>query len=352
MGLVREIAPETIDDVSITLTENRIPVVRFCATRSDIAQWHEEKLTAGELLFLSRLDTGIYETPDIQRRDTRLVRWGFRPIIESFLNDPSGFFKARAGLEVWSSLHPWKGASLYGRGSYPNNISTTNEPLSNPVSVRLVGYKEQDVSLGRLMFDQIVKTPGEVHGRVSGGFLEIQYAGLDGEVAVPVLDGRLMTGISGSVVKKRDPDNPLKLAQEHYDEVKDHYRTPSGSTRRTSGADAFFDVKAGPFLAGDLGARFSVSKFINGVVVTAWYGVTSTSKFTDEYNRDYEDSGLQVTIPLRLFKGADSRTSYWYSISPWTRDVAQDISHYNNLFDFMGRNTKLGFERDVVEMER
>ena len=260
-------------------------------------------------------------------------------MIETFLNDPSGFFKARVGLEVWSSYHPWKGASFVaGLEGYPiNNISTVNEPLSIPVRSDIALYKEQNVSLGRLMFDQIVKTSHEVHGRISGGFLEIEYAGLDGEVAMPMLDGRIMVGFSGSAVKKRDPDNPLKLKE---DDVKELYTTAFWNTRvNFPEQEISFDVKAGRFLAGDLGARFTISKFINGVIVSAWYGITDTSIFTDEYNRGYEDSGFQVTIPLRLFKGEDSRTSYWYSLSPWTRDVAQDISHYNNLFDFMGRNT-------------
>jgi len=37
-------------------------------------------------------------------------------------------------------------------------------------------------------------------------------------------------------------------------------------------------------------------------------------------------------------------------MSPWTRDVAQDISHYNGLFDFNGRNTEIHFRRDAGEM--
>lgn len=352
MGLVREISPEAIQDVNIMLTENRIPMIQFSATRSDIAQWYEEKLTARELLYLSRLDTDIHSRPDIPRRDTRLVRYGFRPVLETFLNDPSGFFKARLGLEVWSSYHPWKGASFVaGLEGYPiNNISTVNEPLSRPVRSDIALYKEQNVALGKLMFDQIAKTSHEVYGRISAGILEIEYAGLDGEVAMPMLGGRVMAGISGSVVKKRDPDNPLKLKQ---DDVKDLYTTAFWNTRvNFPEQEISFDVKAGRFLAGDLGARFTVSKFINSVIVSAWYGITDTSKFTDEYNRGYRDSGLQVTIPLRLFKGEDSRTSYWYSLSPWTRDVAQDINHYNNLFDFMGRNTKTGFRKDAGEMER
>jgi len=353
LGIVQEIAPENIRNVSVTLTENRIPVVQLSALRTDITEWDGERLTARELLYLSRLDTGIYERPDIARKDTRLVRYGLRPIIETFLNDPSGFFKARVGLEVWTSLHPWRGASFVAAlEGYPlNNISTVNEPLSIPVRSDIAEYKEQDVSLGRLMFDQVVKTSHEVHGRISGGYLEIEYAGLDGEAAFPLLDGRIMTGMSGSAVKKRDPDNPLKLAEEDGDLVKDLYRTTFWNTRlNIPELDLFFDVKAGRFLAGDLGARFTVSKFIYGVVVSAWYGITDTSKFTDDYNSGYRDSGFKVAIPLRLFKGADSRTSYSYSLSPWTRDVAQDINHYNSLFDFMGRNTAVGFERDAGEM--
>jgi len=165
-----------------------------------------------------------------------------------------------------------------------------------------------------------------------------------------MFDGRLMAGFSGSVVKKRDPDNPLKLKQ---DDVKDLYTTAFWNTRvNFPEQEISFDVKAGRFLAGDLGARFTISKFINSVIVSAWYGITDTSKFTDEYNRGYRDSGFTVTIPLRLFKGEDSRTSYWYSLSPWTRDVAQDIIHYNSLFDFMGRDNRIDFQKDVQEMSR
>jgi hypothetical protein len=347
MGLVQEISPENLKNVTITLTENRIPMMQFSATRSDISQWYAEKLTARELLYLSQFDTDISHTPDIPRRDTRLVRYGFRPVLETFLNDPSGFFKARLGLEVWSSYHPWKGASFVAAlEGYPiNNISTVNEPLSIPVRSDIALYKEQNVALGRLMFDQIVKAPHEVLGRISFGILEIEYAGLDGEVAVPMLDGRLMLGLSGSAVKKRDPDNPLKLKK---DDVKDLYTTAFLNTRiNIPELDMWFDVQAGRFLAGDPGARFTVSKFINDVIVSAWYGITDTSIFTDEYNRGYRDSGFKVTIPIRLFKGEDSRTSYWFSLSPWMRDVAQDINHYNSLFDFMGRNTRAGFQKDV-----
>ena len=106
------------------------------------------------------------------------------------------------------------------------------------------------------------------------------------------------------------------------------------------------DVKAGKFLAGDKGARITVSKSFHGVVISAWYSFTDTSVFSDSYNRDYHDKGISISIPLRLFLGRDSRTVYDYAVSPWTRDVAQDVVHRTSLFDFIGRNTVLHLTKD------
>jgi hypothetical protein len=82
------------------------------------------------------------------------------------------------------------------------------------------------------------------------------------------------------------------------------------------------------------------------VILSAWYSFTDTSIFTDSSNKGYNDKGIAITIPLRLFRGTDSRSVYKYAVSPWTRDVAQDIDHYNTLFDYVGRNTGLYLKKD------
>jgi hypothetical protein len=46
------------------------------------------------------------------------------------------------------------------------------------------------------------------------GLLEVEYAGLDGEVALPLSRGRWIAGIGGSLVRKRDPDNPFSFAND------------------------------------------------------------------------------------------------------------------------------------------
>ena len=78
----------------------------------------------------------------------------------------------------------------------------------------------------------------------------------------------------------------------------------------------------------------------------AWYSFTDTSIFTDSSNRGYSDKGIGVRIPMRLFEGTDTKTAYNYSVSPWTRDVAQDIDHFTNLFDYLGRDTKIYLDKD------
>jgi hypothetical protein len=44
--------------------------------------------------------------------------------------------------------------------------------------------------------------------------------------------------------------------------------------------------------------------------------------------------------------GRDTKTTYKFGLSPWTRDVAQDINHFDDLFDFIGRNNKVYTEKD------
>lgn len=347
---VAGIMPEDLRHVGITLKENDIPLMRFTTDKIDVSAWQVEKLTTGQYLNLARYETDVWRLRKPRGEKVKAIEYAVEPSLQTFLNDPSGFFKYRFGVRSWLAHHPWRGCSLVaGLEGYPfNNIETINEPLSIPVRSDIALYEKNRVALSRLMFDQIGKTSHELYGRIAAGWLEIEYAGLDVEFARPFLDGRLMLGLGGSVVKKRKPDTVLELKR---DDVKHLYTTTFVNTRLNfPEIDTIIDLKAGRFLAGDLGARVTLSKFIHGVVISVWYGITDTSDFEDEYNRGYRDKGIAVSIPLRLLNGKESRVSYQYALSPWTRDVAQDIYHHQRLFDFIGRNSQVDFLADRQEM--
>ncbi|MDO8738192.1 YjbH domain-containing protein, partial [Candidatus Deferrimicrobium sp.] len=187
----------------------------------------------------------------------------------------------------------------------------------------------------------VFATREPVYFRAAAGMLETMFGGVDAETALPLWNGRILAGASGSVVRKRAPDDPFRfLGNENY-----HTALLQGRLNMPE-IDAAIDVKWGRFLAGDRGVRVAVSKFVRGVTLSAWYSATDTGKFTDPFNRGYHDKGISVEIPIRLFTGWDSKTAYRYSLSPWTRDVAQDIDRYLPLFDRIGRNAGVLLDRD------
>ena len=206
---------------------------------------------------------------------------------------------------------------------------------------------QQDVSLGRLLFAQTFATRDPAYLRVEAGMLELMFGGVDAEVGLPLWNGRVLAGASGSLVRKRAPDDPfgfLGNASYHTALLQGRLNVPE--------IDAAINVKWGRFLAGDQGVQIAISKFIRGVTLSAWYSATDTSVFTDPYNNGYHDKGILVEIPLRLFLGRDSKTTYQYSLSPWTRDVAQDIRRYLPLFDWIGRNAGVLLDRDQRSLYR
>ncbi len=351
LNILADITPENINKIHIILKENEIPVVELVTSRPDIIDLFSEKMTPDEFFSLSELHTGISGMPDIPIEFRQSFGYGFKPEFQTYLNSREGFFKYRLGLSVWGSYHPWKGASyIAGFEWYPfNTVPVENlEDSSIPVRSDVALYKSRKAVLSRLMFEQINKAGPSIYSKVSVGFLEVEYSGIDAELAMPVLDGRILLGLSGSAVKKRAADNPFSLVK---NDVKDIYTTAFFNTRlNIPETEMAIDVKAGRFLAGDNGARFTVYKFIKGVTIWAWYSFTDTSKFHDIINPGYHDKGIGVSIPLRLFKGTDSRTSYVYALAPWTRDTAQDIDHFSTLFDFMGRNTKIFLDKDRQKM--
>ena len=92
-----------------------------------------------------------------------------------------------------------------------NNVSTSNVPLSIPIRSDTAKYKQETVTLGRLLFDQVFATREPAYFRVAAGMLETMFGGVDAEAALPLWNGRILAGASGSVVRKRAPDDPFRF---------------------------------------------------------------------------------------------------------------------------------------------
>ncbi len=345
------ILPRDIGGIDIILHRNGVPLLKFSTTLPDIVDLQRERMELWEFYLVSRMDTTVSELSGKTGKYKKFFNYGIKPDIKGFLNDPSGFFKYRAGVAGWLSANPWKGGTVLSELlAYPlNTVSSSNEPLSRPVRSDIVPYLEENVILSRLMYNQIFKTGSEIYAKFAAGILEVEYAGFDGEIAKPLQNGRFIVGASGSITKKREVGKAFELKK---NDVRDYYSTAFLTGRLNIPEKEFaVDIMAGQFLAGDKGMRVTVSKFIKGVTIFAWYSITDTSIFKDSSNRGYHDKGIGVSIPMNLFTGTDSRSTYSYAIAPWTRDVAQDIDHAWNLFDYIGRDTRMHLNKDKQWMQ-
>ena len=344
--ILQKSANQQFSRVYLILTDNGIPVLEFASAVDDMRAFYAEEFNGNEFLYLSEINTDASKTLSVRKNHWRYFDYVLKPDFKLFLNDPSGFLTYRLGVSGDILFTPWGGgtfvAELLG---YPiNTVSSSNVPSSTPVRTDIVAYHQQKVELGLLLFSQIDKFKYGTYGRIAAGYLDEEYAGVDWEVAKPLFDGRFMMGLSGSIVKKRAPDTILNLKK---DDWKDQYVTGFFNLRlNIPEVEVNIDVKSGQFLAGDRGTSITVSKNFNGIILSAWYSFTDTSIFRDSYNTGYHDKGIAISIPLRMFSGKDSKTVYKTAISPWTRDVAQDIGHFNGLFDFIGRNVKVYTDKD------
>ncbi|MDP2267908.1 MAG: YjbH domain-containing protein, partial [Deltaproteobacteria bacterium] len=305
LRVVMELTPPEVREIRLIIANNGIPAESFTCLREDAALLLAEKITAGEFLSssLKKGDTSLFSpgaspifggnrevspffNTDINEGlpGKKLYRewwdYGIKPSFRMFLNDPSGFFKYRFGARGWVSAYPWPGASLItGLEFYPfNTVSSSNAPLAEAVRSDIVPYQQNKAVLGILMAEQIKKIPHEIYARLDAGLLDVQYGGLDAEVATPFFGGRLMVGLAGSIVKKRDPDVVFGFKENNYKSV---YQTAFFNTRLNfPEIEATLDLKMGQFLAGDRGTVVTLSKFFNGVILSAWYSVTDTDVFT------------------------------------------------------------------------
>ncbi|MDD5762262.1 MAG: YjbH domain-containing protein [bacterium] len=344
LATIAPFVPTNVEYVRVQLKENGIPMAEAAVSASALSGAGSGFFPTDRIRTAAGFRSAYFDAPIRETTHRRRFDYSLKPSFEAFLNDPSGFFKYRVGLAGSLAAFPWSGGTaLLGVEGYPvNNISTSNAPLSIPIRSDVAMYKKEKAALGRLLLDQVFATREPVYFRAAAGMLETMFGGVDAETALPLWNGRVLAGASGSVVRKRAPDEPFRFRGNN------SYHTALLQGRlNVPEIDAAIDVKWGRFLAGDRGVRVAVSKFVHGVTLSAWYSATDTGMFTDPFNRGYHDKGISVEIPIRLFAGRDSKTAYRYSLSPWTRDVAQDIDRYLPLFDRIGRNAGVLLDRDL-----
>jgi hypothetical protein len=281
------------------------------------------------------------KTQNVTTRDNRIFNYGISPSFQTLLNDPSNFFQYNLGIVGYGIVHPWMGGSvILGVGAYPvDNVSSNQSPLSIPVRSDFYLYEKNRMDLSSLMFQQMNGFSDNIYTKFAAGLLENEYGGVNFQTAKVLDRGNLIFELGGSYVKKRSVDDIFGFGDVPDEIPLRHYYTYFFTTvLNFKSIGTSLKIKTGRFLAGDKGVEFFLSKYLNnGIKLSAWVSLTDTNVFpaSDPYNRGYHDIGLAISVPLRILDGTESKTVFNYAISPWTRDVAQDVYQYVDLADFL-----------------
>jgi hypothetical protein len=254
-----------------------------------------------------------------------------KPDIDIYWNDPSGFFKSTIGIKPYVTTDLWKGASGYARFSIPfySNVYSPISETFPPDVVRMdiPKYMGKYYAFDRLLINQAFRISKKTFGRLSLGYFENMYAGVGGEILYYPWEGRMAFGAEGDWLKKRVPETGFELMDFK------RYSILANAYYYYQGLDMTFHAQYGRFLGGDTGWMLDISRrYDTGAVAGIYYSFTDTDVFTDEWNRGYHHKGVYLSLPLRMFLTRDSSQMLNYGISPWTRDVAATVSHWQDLF--------------------
>jgi hypothetical protein len=336
--------PET-QTLEAVLTTRKIPMLKVSVSREDFDRYVFGKIKENEFLKRVKINLSPKEVTDQDNvisteRDRKPdYAYGIKPDFEPYLNDPSGFFKAKIGIKPYGSATLWQGGAAFARFDIPiySNISSSNKILPGAVrSDSWVYSEDKNYYFEKLLFDQAMKLNKRTFARFSLGYFESMYAGTNGEILTFIGDGDLAVGVEGDWVTKREPGTLFDLKNFRRNTILGNIYY---SLRDF---DVTLQAQYGKFLAGDIGWRFDVGRsYANGVEIGLWYSITDTSDFTDPYNKNYHDKGVYIAIPARILMDYEVNDKFRYGISPWTRDVAATVQHWQSLYG-MGKDLMPG----------
>jgi len=319
LSILRVLYIPGVKRVKFIIKNDNIPVTEVAFSASEINSYLKGELSFEELLAKAEYEIAPRYKP---RKFVTLSKPQFIGALKlrTFLNDPSGAFKYKLSYDVGVKEYLFNNFYFNTSVILPikNNISSVVPPLMDkPVRSDIDEYlnnKHPDVSTLALTY--VKPLFKRTFLGVSAGYNELMFAGIGGDIFYFVGDGRLSFSIGGDWVRKRDPDNTLRLKGYGFHDIY------AGLYYVTKYPEMHISIKAGRFLAGDKGVRFQLSRVVKGFEVGFWWTYSDTSDFTG-YNKNYRDKGVFVAIPLRMFRWRDTKEVGYYSLSPWTRDVGQ-----------------------------
>jgi hypothetical protein len=340
--------PGSVEVFRITVVgkSNGMPYMTTSVRRSDLERL--EHAAEHEMLAAAEFSDSLRfaDLPDPDPGVYPRFRWSIGPDFRTFTFSVNNPFAIDVRLEARADYDFGRGWLLRSASSVKlfGNLDTVTNTPSNSRMPRVRTTAGQYVSrtgptIDELTISKYGRLGTNLYGRLTAGILELQYAGVSGEMLWSPVDSRLALGAELNYVALRDPEQSFKLAS---------MTTPSGTIPDVNGhLSAYyllnneFDaaVHAGRYLAGDWGATLELARsFSNGWRVGAF--ATKTDVSAQTFGEGSFDKGIFVSIPYTWLLGTPTQKTGSRIIRLVQRDGGQRVSVNGRLHDLVHKEQR------------
>jgi len=260
------------------------------------------------------------------------------PGLGFYFNDPSGalryemFINAQYGKQMGEGLFFNSAVELTLKQNVSGVRQASNSLLPH-VRTDIAEYKKNGkFKLTQAVLNKFYYPSQRVYVRTSAGIYEEMFGGVGGQALYIPENAPWVLDVSVDALKQRDVGGGLAFRE--YSTVTAlaalHYRFQSENLTAV--------VRAGRFLARDLGARFELKRrYRSGFEVGLWYTLTNGRDITTPGSpaHPYRDKGVFMSIPFNSMLTKDTQAVPKVAISPWTRDVGQMVASPGDLYDML-----------------
>jgi hypothetical protein len=318
-----------------------VPVVRGMAMsaitlkRSDLERL--ENTPADQMLARLSVADAKGQLPPMEGSVQDRLTWSISPYMQLSVFDPDN--PVRSDIGIRAKAEYLIAPNIVASGSIAKKLSGNLDSVTRAIPSGLprvrtdyAEYSRQgDPALEYLTLSAFGRPGKDLYSRISARYLETRYAGISIELLWKPANSRLALGGELNWVRPRDFDQLFGLRSRV---------TASGTIPEFNGhVSAYYDfgngfhgqVDVGSYLAGDIGATFSLDReFANGWRVGAYASFTDAS--IDDFGEGSFDKGIRVTLPMAWALGKPSRRSNTITIQSLTRDGGARLNVNDRLY--------------------
>ncbi|MEM1372848.1 MAG: YjbH domain-containing protein [Pseudomonadota bacterium] len=324
--------PPSVEVLRIIIEDGGLPTGQVKLRRSDLERLDATPQRAQALAAAVALSAAPTRSGEVATPEDFYPRFSYSlgPTLATSFFDPASPVRVDLNLALRARYEPSPGLVFSGEisqrlaGNVGDSVLSTSQ-LEPVRTLAPIYAQENSPTIRTLTASYATRLPGDLYGRVTGGYLERMFGGVSAELLWKPVESRLALGAEVNYVGQRDFDQRLGFMD---------YRVATGhvSAYYEFGEGYRGQLDVGRYLAGDVGATVTLTReFANGWEVGAF--ATKTNVSAEEFGEGSFDKGIIVKIPLQSIAGQPSTDTASRVIRPIQRDGGARLNVDGRLYD-------------------